>query len=350
MRDKIICFFMRGMRNHFDIFLYFCQNKSHFMADNPVVSVCTLAFNHNPFIRECLDGILMQKTNFAFELIIHDDASTDGTADIIREYEAKYPNIITPIYQTENQYSKGTRIMHQFVYPKAKGKYIAICEGDDFWTDPYKLQKQVDILESNSEYGMCYTPANILHLDKSLTAEFLREQDPTINDLMIDNPVCTLTTIFRKELLLRYIEEVKSEAHAWRMGDYPLWIWFAIHSKIKYLPCITATYRYLEGSVSHSTNSMKKMLFSLNAIDIREYFRERYNATPPRKRYLKKIAHIYFENRATAIKAERWDIIKKELKVLIKLKYFGKYLKLALIYVFRNCNTIREYLIKRFCN
>ena len=127
------------------------------MSDKtPLVSVCTLAYNHEPYIRECLDGILMQKTNFAFELLIHDDASTDGTADIIREYETKYPDIIKPIYQTENQYSKGVKVSLTYQFPRAKGKYIALCEGDDYWTDPLKLQKQVDFMEANSEIPCCF--------------------------------------------------------------------------------------------------------------------------------------------------------------------------------------------------
>ena len=120
-----------------------------------MVSIISLAYNHASYIRECLDGFMMQKTNFAFEVLIHDDASTDGTADIIREYEAKYPDIIKPIYQTENQYSKGIPIGCTYLYPRAKGKYIALCEGDDYWTDPLKLQKQVDFLESHPDYVMC---------------------------------------------------------------------------------------------------------------------------------------------------------------------------------------------------
>lgn len=120
-----------------------------------VVTILTLAYNHEPYIRQCLDGIVMQQTTFTFELLIHDDASTDGTADIIREYESKYPNIIKPIYQKENQYSKKIPIGVTYLYPRAKGKYIALCEGDDYWTDPLKLQKQVDFLEANPEYVMC---------------------------------------------------------------------------------------------------------------------------------------------------------------------------------------------------
>lgn len=121
-----------------------------------MVSIKCLAYNHGKFIRETLEGFVMQKTNFRFEAIVHDDASTDNTAKIIREYAEKYPDIIKPIYENENQYSKKddslTRIMHN----ACKGKYIAICEGDDYWTDPYKLQKQVDFLESHPEYVICF--------------------------------------------------------------------------------------------------------------------------------------------------------------------------------------------------
>lgn len=121
----------------------------------PVVSVICCAYNHGPYIRQCLDGFMMQKTDFSFEVLIHDDASTDNTAEIIREYELKYPDTIFPIYATQNKYSKGIDVFSQILLPKAKGKYIAICEGDDYWTDPQKLQKQVDILDSNLGYVMC---------------------------------------------------------------------------------------------------------------------------------------------------------------------------------------------------
>lgn len=121
----------------------------------PVVSICCLVYNHEPFLRECFEGFVMQKTTFPIEILVHDDASTDHSADIIREYTAKYPDLFKPIYQTENQYSKGVKVSATFQFPRAKGKYIALCEGDDYWTDPYKLQKQVDFLESHPEYVMC---------------------------------------------------------------------------------------------------------------------------------------------------------------------------------------------------
>jgi glycosyltransferase involved in cell wall biosynthesis len=119
------------------------------MNEEIQVSIICLVYNHKKYLRKCLEGFVMQKTCFKFEVLIHDDASTDGSQDIIKEYEEKYPDIIKPIYQTENQYSKNKPIIGVHLYPKAKGKYLAFCEGDDYWTDPLKLQKQFDILEKN---------------------------------------------------------------------------------------------------------------------------------------------------------------------------------------------------------
>lgn len=127
------------------------------MNDLPLVSISCITFNHARYLRECFDGFLMQQTNFAFEVVIHDDASTDETKAIIEEYTQKHPTIFYPMYQTENQYSKGVRgFMAKFNIPRAKGKYIAFCEGDDYWTDPNKLQKQVDFLEANEDYIACF--------------------------------------------------------------------------------------------------------------------------------------------------------------------------------------------------
>lgn len=123
------------------------------VTDEIMVSIICNAYNHERYIAQCLDGFVMQKTNFVFEILVHDDASTDKTADIIRTYEKKYPHLIKPIYQTENQYSKGG--FAQFQFPRAKGKYIAFCEGDDYWTDPLKLQKQYDVMEAHPEIDMC---------------------------------------------------------------------------------------------------------------------------------------------------------------------------------------------------
>ena len=110
----------------------------------PLVSISCMTYNHAPYIRKCLDSFLLQKTNFPFEIVIHDDASIDGTTAIIEEYTSRYPGIFSTLIQKENQYSKGIRgLSTRFNYPRCRGKYIAVCEGDDYWTDPDKLQKHL---------------------------------------------------------------------------------------------------------------------------------------------------------------------------------------------------------------
>ena len=133
------------------------QNWGTDNSDVPLVSVSCITYNHEPYIAQALDGFLMQKTNFPFEVIVHDDASTDRTAEIIREYEARFPKIIKPIYETENQYSKHDGSLERIMDAACKGKYIAFCEGDDYWIDENKLQMQMDFLEGNPEYSAYYS-------------------------------------------------------------------------------------------------------------------------------------------------------------------------------------------------
>lgn len=123
--------------------------------EKPLVSICCITYNHEEYIKDALEGFLMQETDFPFEVLIHDDASTDRTADIIREYEKKYPEIIKPIYQTENQYSQGLRTAKNN-YVRAQGEFIATCEGDDYWIDKHKIQKQVNILRIETNCNVCF--------------------------------------------------------------------------------------------------------------------------------------------------------------------------------------------------
>ena len=243
-------------------------------ADAPLVSVHCTTYNHEPYIAQALDGFLMQKTNFPFAVIVHDDASTDRTAEIIREYEARFPKIIKPIYETENQYSKHDGSLGRIMAAACKGKYIAFCEGDDYWIDENKLQMQVDFLEGNPEYGMCYTQAKQFIQKKGVFSKTtLGKPVADFNDLLQNgNRIPTLTVMLRKSLHERYREEIHPEDKGWLMGDYPMWLYVAHESKVKFLDSVTSVYRVLENSASHSEDFAKKEKFINSTFDIIKYF------------------------------------------------------------------------------
>ncbi len=190
-------------------------------TNNPSVSICCLAYNHKQFIRKALDSFLMQQTDFAFEILIHDDASTDGTSEVIREYQEKNPHIIKPIYQTENQWSKGIHALSAiYNFSRANGKYIAMCEGDDYWTDALKLQKQVDFLENNPDFML--TCGGFVKSSDGVTEEIIingvvssSQEDEagfrfTLEDLLKRWVTKTLTCTFRNTReVFSYIHKYK---------------------------------------------------------------------------------------------------------------------------------------------
>ena len=140
-----------------------------------MVSICCITYNQEAYIRDALDGFLKQKTKFKWELLIHDDASTDRTAEIIREYAERYPDRIFPILQTQNQYSQGlTNISGTFNFPRARGKYIAMCEGDDYWTDETKLERQVEFMEAHPGCSLCLHSARVEVQGRALTEHMMR--------------------------------------------------------------------------------------------------------------------------------------------------------------------------------
>ena len=153
-------------------------------SDFPLVSIRCITYNHAPYIAQCLEGFLAQETTFPFEIVVHDDASTDETAGVVKGYESKYPKIIKGIYEIENQYSKHDDSIDRIMNPHLRGKYIALCEGDDYWCSPHKLQKQVEFLESNPNYSAC--AHNTLFLNLRKKKNFVRYPMKDI-DLMLEN-------------------------------------------------------------------------------------------------------------------------------------------------------------------
>lgn len=204
------------------------------MVGNDVkVSICCLAYNHKPYIRQALDSFLMQETNFKFEILVHDDASTDGTTEIIREYEKKYPDIIKPLYQTENQHSKRVKITWKYQFPRVNGKYIALCEGDDFWCDKKKLQKQFNVLEECAEAVFCaHRVRHISEQGEKLERWYpLKEDMPTgimkdewVRKLLSDKKYLPQTSSYflRTEVISQYCNSIPQFISQAGVGDIPL--------------------------------------------------------------------------------------------------------------------------------
>ena len=172
-----------------------------------IVTIIILTYNHEKYIKQALEGCLNQQTDFIYKIIIHDDASTDKTAEIIKEYQAKYPDIIKPIFQTENQYSKGNPISQKYIYPQIESKYVALCEGDDYWIDSSKLQKQVDFLEANPDYSICFHPVKIIYEDK-----------PNKINIFPDKKTLKEEITFEKLLKTNFIQ-TNSVMYRWRFDN-----------------------------------------------------------------------------------------------------------------------------------
>ena len=208
-------------------------------SDEIMVSVFCLAYNHEKFIRKTLDGFVGQNTTFKYEVLINDDASTDSTADIIREYEEKYPDIIKPVYQKENQYCKKIGLIKTFLFPKAKGKYLAWCEGDDYWVDPNKLQEQVDALESNSNCSACYSKVEKISINGDRLGVFfpVRNFDAGVIDseqylrYCLDParfngfPLQLAGFMIRRDIYSAYINDPPQYRSSFEVGDIPLFLY-----------------------------------------------------------------------------------------------------------------------------
>lgn len=220
------------------------------VEDEIKVSIYCLAYNHGPYIRQCLDGFVNQKTDFKYEVIVHDDASTDDTAKIIKEYADRYPYVIKPIFQTENQYSKGVVITKQIIIPKMRGKYVAVCEGDDYWCDECKLQKQADIMDNNPDFSACVHQTKLIDClsgNESLISPF--NKTGIIDKNRIFSDVATLvhtSSLFYRRSTLDNLPEFCYISKS--VGDYPFEIYLALLGPIYYINEVMSVYRLFTAS------------------------------------------------------------------------------------------------------
>lgn len=222
------------------------------MRERVKLSIVCITYNHARFIRDALNGFVMQKTNFPFEILVHDDASTDGTADVIREYEAKYPDLFRCVYQTENQWGKKDPCK-DFLFPMVQGKYVALNEGDDYWTDENKLQKQVDFMELHPDFSVCFHPVIVHWDDDSRTdtvfptkKERFNKTVLTLDDLLKHNFIQTNSVVYRWRFHQDSLNLVPRNILP---GDYFLHLLHAQVGKIGFLNEVMSVYRRHRGGI-----------------------------------------------------------------------------------------------------
>lgn len=220
---------------------------------NPLVVIQCITYNHKLYLKDALEGFVMQETDFPFVAIVHDDASTDGTAKLLKDYAEKYPNIIFPIFEEENQYSKHDGSLSEIMMRACdltRAKYIALCEGDDYWSDTYKLQKQVNFLETHPNYSMCFTNSiekwqvkNYLERHMILEEE---DRDYSTIEIYKGFRIPTATVIYNKKVInhpvYKELKKIKNPAFT----DLQLFLACSLDGKVRYLNEVTSYYRRLE--------------------------------------------------------------------------------------------------------
>ncbi|WP_418991058.1 glycosyltransferase family 2 protein [Alistipes sp.] len=258
--------------------------------DAPLVSVLMTTYNHAPYLAQAVEGVLAQQTSFVVELVLGDDCSTDGTAAICRDYEARYPERIRLVTGPHNV---GWRANYRRTFDACRGRYVAYCDGDDWWTDPLKLQKQVERMEADPALGMCYTRAMNYWQAEDRTEPDEEEHFTDFDRLLCRLTICNCTTLARRELIARYYDEVRPEEHPeWMTDDQPMWLWFAARSRVCCLPEITAVHRRLPVSVSHSTAYRRRIAFCDSLMDISLWFDARYGGRRNRFRILRRRSSV----------------------------------------------------------
>lgn len=224
------------------------------------VSIVCDVYNHEPYLRDCFEGFVNQKVNFKYEILVNDDASTDNSAKIIKEYEEKYPELFKVIYQKENQYSQGIKIWGDIQFPRANGQYVAVCEGDDYWTDMSKLQKQVDILDCDNSLMGVVTNSSVVNFNGELIKPMQEnvvqnnvEGKYDLRDFLTppQHSYPTATVMFRNNPKNEILQKLSHTRNKY-LSDWTLWIILLSYGNFYYLDEVTAAYRINPTSVTHT--------------------------------------------------------------------------------------------------
>jgi glycosyltransferase involved in cell wall biosynthesis len=281
------------------------------MKKDILISILVLTCNHKKYIFQCLDSILNQLCKYPFNVIVAQDCSDDGTDEVILGYQHKFSDQIRVI---SGKSLLGALSNEQRGLKACQSKYIAFCEGDDFWQDEYKLQKQVDFLENHPDYGLVHSDVDHLYQNSGkLIKNFNKTMgykipEGDIFDDIIDSSrnhghiIKTMSVMVRKGLLDKYYDPQVAIDSNWKLTDLAVWLDIAANSKIHYMDESMATYRLLEESASRTRDPQKKLEFHNSVYDIRKYYMEKYNCSHALKDKLEinhfrtLLADAYFAN------------------------------------------------------
>ena len=291
------------------------------------ISVCMITYGHEQYIRQAIDGVLMQECDYEIELIIADDKSPDDTKKVVAEIVNNHPNG-NWIKYTKHKENKG--VVENFIWAlnQCTGKYIALCEGDDYWTDPLKLQKQVDFMEANEEYGLICGKANKYFQERNEFDGFfgVPEAENYETAILAFNDVVTASTLIRKDKLLECQNDCQDLMQKNLFIDTTMWYWFAYNSKIKFVDEISVVYRVLEESASHTKDPERRLELDMKFMYIKQHFLLKY---PPKKR----------EHLTTIV-----DTIHKEYETIVKFAQYVESVKMRQTKSFRLGNKIKKII------
>ncbi len=328
------------------------------LAKNPLVSVKMLTYNHEAYIAQAMEGVLQQKTNFPFELVIGEDCSTDGTREIVFEYQKKYPDIIRVITSEQNV---GAKTNSYRTEKACRGKYIAYCEGDDYWHRPDKLQKQVDYMETHPECGLICSDFDHYNVVKRTRKENYNRyrnmglpENPDIYGIIQSKyHIITCTVLARKDLMDEIVESdpYLYQSGVFPMGDQPRWAEMSLRSRIGYIDESLATYDQLPESLSRSRNPLMTWRFAMSATQWRLYLCDKHHLSREVRdrcveRWCRAALMLAFYKRDSHL-ADEARGRKRRVTVVDRALYWGSR-NVVLNYAFRILNRPRRLVIDSF--
>lgn len=328
------------------------------MEDDILVDIVMVTYNHEKYIRQAIESVLQQECNFKYRLIIADDCSKDNTASICKEFTLKFPTTIYFIEQLEN---KGLVLNYKSSFDACRAEFIAILEGDDYWIDSKKLQKQVDILREDPSFGLVHSGFKVAEIDGQFRVANLgvsehRLEGKLFEAVFKDEVVfCPLTVVFRRSLLSWVDYEFCIKNNVWTIDAF-LWPEFSYQTTIRYLPEVTGVYRRSQAAATSTLNPDKLIWYFESGLKMKLYYFYKYpieglNDSQLKSKYLKNLIVKLFEIGAKArarsylMKYSSSNFVSIAFVLLVNIPFIDVYYKNRLKILSRLSQVKQKYFL-----